>query len=221
MQVPVHNVSGQVVDQIEVSEYVFGMPFNRAVVHQAMVRQLANARSGTAATKTRAQVAGSTRKLFRQKHTGRARQGSIRAPHRRGGGVAFGPHPRSYRQAMPKKMRRLALRCTLSAKVAGDELMVLDELSPERAKTREMARMLETLGVKSSALIVTADAEANVVRSARNIQGIKTLPAALLNIADLLSHKALIMTVAAVRKAEQLWGAQQIAAPEERRGYSG
>jgi len=220
MQVPVHNVSGQVVDQIEVSEYVFGMPFNRAVVHQAMVRQLANARLGTAATKTRAQVAGSTRKLFRQKHTGRARQGSIRAPHRRGGGVAFGPHPRSYRQAMPKKMRRLALRCALSAKVTDDELMVLDELSPERAKTREMARMLETLGVKSSALIVTADAEANVVRSARNIQGIKTLPAALLNIADLLSHKALIMTVAAVRKAEQLWGARQIAAPEERRGYS-
>ena len=128
VQVPVYNTVGEVVDHIEISEHVFGVPFNQALVHQAVVRQQANARQGTASTKTRSEVAGSTRKLFRQKGTGNARAGSRRSPLRRGVGITFGPKPRSYRQAMPKKMRRLALRCMLSAKVTEGELRVVDQL---------------------------------------------------------------------------------------------
>ena len=182
------------------------MPFNEAVVHQALVRQLANRRQGTADTKTRGEVRGSTRKLFAQKHTGRARRGDIRAPLLRGGGVAFGPHPRSYRQAMPKKMRRLALRCVLSAKVSDGEVKVVDRLGLDKPKTKGILDILLSLGVGTSALIATAGTEANVVKSARNLLGVKTTPAPLLNVADLLSYRTLIVTVAAVRRMEELWG---------------
>lgn len=206
MKVPVCNLAGEVVDHIEVSERVFGVPFNQAVVHQAMVRQQANARQGTASTKTRGEVSGSTRKLYSQKHTGRARAGSIRSPLRRGGGVIFGPKPRSYRQAMPKKMRRLALRCVLSAKVRDEELIVLEKLELPEPKTKEMVRILAALGVDSSALIVTSELEENVVKSARNLPGVKIMLADLLNVVDILSFKILLMTVAAVRRAEELWG---------------
>ena len=206
MQVPVYSLTGEVVKDIEISDQVFSAPFNEAVVHQAMVRQLANARQGTASTKTRSEVAGSTRKLFRQKHTGLARAGSRRSPLRRGGGVIFGPKPRSYRQAMPKKMRQLALRCVLSAKAGDGELKVLEQFNFEEPKTKEMVRILGALGVDSPTLIVTGGAEKNVIKSARNLAGVKTLPASLLNIVDLLSYQILLMTEAAVRKAEQLWG---------------
>ncbi len=206
MQVPVYNIAGEVVDHIEISEQVFGVPFNQAVVHQAMVRQQANARQGTASTKTRGEVSGSTGKLFRQKGTGSARAGSIRSPLRRGGGIVFGPKPRSYRQAMPKKMRRLALRCALSAKVRDKELVVLEELKLEQPKTKDMVEILAALGADSSVLIVTSEPEENVVKSARNLPGIKTMPAGLLNVVGILSRKMLLMTVAAVRKAEELWG---------------
>ena len=206
MQVPVHNVAGEVVDHIEISEQVFGVPFNQAVVHQVVVRQRANARQGTASTKTRSEVSGSTRKLFRQKGTGFARAGGIRSPLRRGGGIIFGPKPRSYRQAMPKKMRRLALRCVLSAKVRDEELVILEQLGLDQPKTKEMVRILAALGVDSSVLIVTLEPEENVFKSARNLTGIKIMPASLLNVVDILSHKMLLMTVAAVRKAEELWG---------------
>ena len=205
VQVPVHNLSGEVVDHIELSEDVFGVPPNQAVVHQALVRQLANARQGTASTKTRAQVSGGGRKPFRQKGTGRARRGSSRSPILRGGGVAFGPHPRSYRQAMPRKMRRLALRCILSSKVAEGEMVVVEGLIFEEPRTKEMARILAALGVSSSALIVTAEADVNVYKSARNLEKIKTLPANLLNVVDLLSHKMLMITVAGVRRVEEIW----------------
>ena len=141
MQVPVHNLVGEVVDHIEISEQVFAVPLNRAVVHQAMVRQQANARQGTASTKTRGEVAGSTAKLFRQKGTGQARAGGVRSPLRRGGGITFGPKPRSYRQAMPKKMRQLALRCVLSAKVRDEELIVLEQLKLDKPRTKEMAQI--------------------------------------------------------------------------------
>ncbi len=208
MQIPVYNSMAEVVDHIEIGEDVFGVKFNEAVVHQALVRQLANARQGTADTKTRGEVSGSTRKLFSQKHTGRARRGGARSPLLHGGGVAFGPHPRSYRQAMPKKMRHLALKCLLSAKAGQGELKVLDRFLLEQPKTREMARILKALGIHSSALIVTQEDEANVVRSARNLAGIKTLPAAQLNVADLFSHRVLLMTVPAVRTAEQIWGGE-------------
>ena len=211
MQVPVHNTSGQVVGQLELDEALFGVPFNESVVHQAMVRQMANRRVGTADTKTRSQVRGSTRKLYRQKHTGMARAGARRSPLRRGGGVAFGPHPRSYRQAMPKKMRRLALRCLLSSKVADSELRVVDELKMESPKTKEMAGILAALGAESSALVVTAQADTNVALSARNLPKIKTLPAPLLNTLDLLSHRKLVMTVPAVETIEALWGRREAA----------
>lgn len=208
MQVAVRNILGEVVDHIELSEEVFGVPPNQAVVHQALVRQLANARLGTASTKTRAQVSGGGRKPFRQKGTGRARRGSSRAPLYRGGGVAFGPHPRSYRQAMPKKMRRLALRCVLSAKVADGQIMVVDELALSGPKTKEMAGILAALGIDSSALIVTAEPDPNVYKSARNLERIKALPANLLNVVDLSSHRILMITVAAVRWVEEIWTPQ-------------
>ena len=206
MKVPVYNVTGEEVDNIEISELVFNTPFNQAVVHQAMVRQRANARQGTASTKTRSEVSGSTRKLFRQKGTGRARAGSIKSPLRQGGGVTFGPKPRSYRQAMPKKMRHLALRCVLSEKARDNELVVVDELKFDQPRTKEMAGILKALGVDSSALIVTSGSEENLTRSARNLPVVKTMPADLLNVVDLLSKKKLLMTVPAVRKAEEIWG---------------
>jgi len=206
VEVPVYNLAGKIVDHIEVGDYVFGVPFNEAVVHQAVVRQQANARQGTASTKTRGEVSGSTRKLFHQKGTGNARAGSIKSPLRRGGGIVFGPKPRSYQQAMPKAMRRLALRCVLSAKVRDNELIILEQLKLEQPRTKEMVSILAALGVNSSALIVTSEPEENVVKSARNLPGIKTMPASLLNVVDILSYKMLLMTVAAVRKAEELWG---------------
>jgi len=206
VQIPVHSLTGEVIEHIEISDQVFAVPFNQAVVHQAMVRQQANARQGTASTKTRSEVSGSSRKLFRQKGTGSARAGSIRSPLRRGGGIAFGPQPRSYRQAMPKKMRQLALKCVLSAKARDGELVILEQLELPEPKTKEMIRILTALGIDSSALVVNGEPEENVIKSARNLPGIKTQPASLINVVDILSHKMLLMTVAAVRKAEQLWG---------------
>ena len=206
MQISVYNLAGEVAGNIEVSEQVFGVPFNEAVVHQAVVRQRANARQGTASTKTRGEVIGSTRKLFRQKGTGFARAGSVKSPLRRGGGITFGPKPRSYRKAIPKKMRQLALRCSLSAKARDEELIVLEQLKLEKPRTRDIVNVLTALEIDSSALIVTSEPEENVVKSARNLTGIKTIPASLLNVVDILSRKRLLMTVEAVRKAEKIWG---------------
>lgn len=206
MQIPVYSLTGEVVEHIEISDQVFAVPFNEGVVHQAMVRQQANARQGTASTKTRSEVSGSTRKLYRQKGTGFARAGGRRSPLRRGGGIAFGPKPRSYRQTMPKKMRQLAIRCVLSAKAKDKELKVLEELKLEESKTKNMVQILTALGVDSSALIVTSEPEGSVVKSARNLKGIKTMPANLINVLDILSYKILLMTVTAVHKVEQLWG---------------
>jgi len=206
VQVPVYSLNGETIKNIEISDQVFAVPFNQAVVHQAMVRQQANARQGTASTKTRSEVSGSTRKLFRQKHTGLARAGSRRSPLRRGGGITFGPRPRSYRQAMPKKMRQLALRCVLSVKARDGELMVLEQLKLKEPQTKEIVQILAALGVDSSTLIVTDEPEDNLVKSARNLTGIKTTPASILNVVDILSHKILLMTEAAVHRVEQLWG---------------
>ena len=205
MIVPVYNLAGEVVKHIEISDRVFAVPFNEGVVHQVMVAQRANARQGTAATKTRGQVAYSTRKLYRQKGTGYARAGSRRSPLRRGGGVTFGPHPRSYRQELPKKMRRLALRCVLSAKAGDGELKILEELKFDEPKTKQMVQVLAALEVDSPVLIVTSDSEESVIKSARNLPGTKTMPANILNVLDILSYKMLLMTEAAVRKAERLW----------------
>ncbi len=206
MQAPVYNLAGEVVKHIDISEWVFAVPFNEAVVHQAMVRQLADARQGTASTKNRGEVAGSGRKLYAQKHTGRARAGDLRSPLRRHGGIIFGPKPRSYAQDMPKKMRQLALRCVLSAKAGDEELKIVEQLTLPEPKTKQMAEILNALGIDSSALIALAEPELNVVKSARNLPEIKTMPVNLINVVDLLSHKVLLMTEASVRKVEELWG---------------
>lgn len=206
MEIPVYSLSGEIVRQIDVSDDVFAVPFSEALVHQAMVRHLANARQGNANTKTRAQVSGSSRKPFRQKGTGNARAGSIKSPLRRGGGVVFGPHPRSYRQDMPKRMRQKAIRCLLSKKANDGELMVLDGLEMKEPKTKEMARILGVLGVGAPALIALQQSQDNVVKSVRNLEGIKTTPANLLNVVAVLSCGKLLMTEAAVRQVEALWG---------------
>ena len=203
---PIYSLNGEVVDQIELSQAVFGLPFNETVVHQAMTRQLANRRQGTVSTKTRSEVKGSTRKLYRQKHTGRARRGDIKSPLLRGGGVAFGPKPRDYHQSMPKKMRKLALKCLLSAKAREGNIKVVQELDFEEPKTKDMINVLAALGVDSSALVVTAQSVPNVVKSVANLPEVKVLPSALINVLDLLSHKMLIATVPAVRNIEQIWG---------------
>jgi len=206
MQIAVKNSAGEVVDHIEVSDYVFGIEPNAAVVHQALVRQLANARQGTARVKTRGEVAGGSAKIRRQKGTGRSRQGSSRSPLHRGGGITFGPEPRDYRQAMPKKMRRLALRSVLSARTRDGQLTVVDGIDIAEPRTKEMTRILSALGVDGEkALLVTENSDAAVVRSARNLAKVKTLPAPLLNVRDLLSHDRLVMTVDAVRRVEQIW----------------
>lgn len=206
MEIPVYNLSGEIVKQIDISDDVFAVPFSEALVHQAMVRHLANARQGNASTKTRAQVSGSSRKPFRQKGTGHARAGNVKSPLRRGGGVVFGPHPRSYRQDMPKRMRQKAIRCLLSKKAGDGELMVLDMLEMKEPKTKEMARILGVLGVGAPTLIAMQQSKDNVVKSVRNLEGIKTTPANLLNVVAVLSCRKLIMTEAAVREVEALWG---------------
>ena len=206
VKIDVYNMKGDIVGHRNVREDVFGIPFNEAVVHQAMVRQLANRRLGTADTKKRGQVTGSGRKMFAQKHTGRARRGDKRSPMLKGGGVAFGPHPRSYRQDMPKKMRQLALKCTLSAKLADGELRVVDVLEVKEPKTKEMADALVALGIGSSVIIAIEKADENLRLSTRNLESVKVMPARLLNVSDLLSYRALLMTQNAVREAEDLWG---------------
>jgi len=202
----VYDINGEVVEQIELSEAIFALPLNRAVVHQAMVRQLANERQGTASAKTRGEVIGSTRKLYRQKHTGRARRGDIKSPLLRGGGVAFGPKPRSYRQSMPKKMRRLALKSVLSAKVREGNMRLVRELDFQEPKTKDMVNVLSSLGIDASALIVTAQSTPNVTKSAANLTDVKVVPSALINVVDLLSYEMLVATVPAVRNIEEIWG---------------
>lgn len=203
-QVPVHNGKGEVVGNVKLRDDVFGVPMNQAVVHQALVRQLANARQGTASSKTRSEVSGGGRKPFRQKGTGRARRGSETSPLLRGGGVIFGPKPRDHRQDMPKKMRRLAIRCVLSAKVAANEMVVIDKLSFKEPKTSQMDSILTALGVGPSALVITSEPDTNVYKSARNLKKVKTIPADMLNVGDLLSHRKLVLAKKAVRHVEEL-----------------
>ncbi len=206
MKVPVFNLSGEEVRKIEISDKVFGVPFNEAAVHQVMVGMQANARQGTAFAKSRGDIVGSTKKLYRQKGTGYARAGSKKSPTRRGGGSAFGPKPRDYRQDIPKKLRQLALRCVLSSKAGEGDLKILDKFDFTEPKTTKMIEALDALKIESSALIVTQEPELNVIKSARNIPQVVTTPAGVLNIMDIINHKTLLMTEAAVRAAEKLWG---------------
>jgi large subunit ribosomal protein L4 len=192
--VPVKNIRGDVVGSVELDDRVFGIEPNRAVVHQAVVAQLANQRKGTHETKTRGEVRGGTHKMWRQKGTGRARQGDRRAPHWKGGGVVFGPHPRSYHQDLPRKMRRLAMCSALSARAADDTLIVLDELVLPAAKTREMRAVMQALGVDRSALIVVPEKDEAVYRAASNLDNVRTVTPGGLNLIDVLKFRNLILT---------------------------
>lgn len=210
MQTSVYNIVGEVIGQTELDDSIFGLRVNKAVVHQAMVMQLANQRQGTASSKSRGEVKGSKRKLYAQKHTGRARRGDVKSPLLRGGGVAFGPKPRTYRQSMPKKMRRLALKSVLSSKVSEGTLKVVEGLSFERPKTKELSNVLTALNIDSRALIVVEESGVNVMRSAHNLGNIKVLPCSQINVLELLSYKTLIVTVPALRNIEKLWSTSNL-----------
>ena len=207
MQVPLFNQAGEEIGKAELRDDIFGIEPNTTVMHQAFIRQLANARQGNADTKTRAEVAGGGAKPWRQKGTGRARQGSTRAPQWRHGGVVFGPTPRSYRQDMPKKMRRLALRSALSAKAAEGQIRVVEDLKLDSPKTREMELILGGLSIQSSALILLPEANMAIQKSAANLPDVKTLRAQYLNVRDLLGHDFLVMPLSAIKAIESYLGA--------------
>lgn len=209
MKLDVQDRTGKKLRSIEVDDAVFATTPHRSLVHQAMLAQRANQHRGTHKTKSRGEVRGSTAKLFRQKGTGRARMGSNRSPIRRGGGAAFGPRPRSYAQALPKRMKRLALRSVLSAKAASDKLRVIDELAFDKPQTKEMMNVLEALGFDRSTLIVTGQTADAVKKSVGNLPKVSWLPAAYMNVLDLLNHQGLLMTEEAVKVAESLWGGER------------
>lgn len=204
-KVQVVNMQGAAVEEIELSESVFGIKPNIHVLHSAVRLQLAGERRGTQSAKTRSEVRGGGRKPYRQKGTGRARAGSSRSPVWRGGGVIFAPKPRSYSFKLPKKVRRLALHSALSSKVIEQQLVVLDALSLEEAKTREMVKVLKALNIDKKAMIVMDDLDDGVQRSARNIQGVKAIDVAGMNVRDILLYDVLVMTKAAVTKTEEVF----------------
>jgi large subunit ribosomal protein L4 len=203
-KVAVYNMQGSQVGEIELDDFVFGTEVNETVVHSAVVMQLASKRLGTHSTKKRGEVRGGGKKPWRQKGTGRARAGSTRSPIWRSGGITFGPKPRSYKFSLPRKMRRLALRSVLSAKVAEGNLIVVDTLTMDAPKTKEMAKVLQVLNVNRKALVVTAGVNENVFKSARNIEGVVPMTANGLNVYDILNHEKLIITRDAVAQVEEV-----------------
>jgi large subunit ribosomal protein L4 len=198
------NQAGSQVGEIELNDSVFGIEPNTHVMFEAVVMQRASLRQGTHKTKIRSEVAGGGRKPWKQKGTGRARQGSIRSPQWRGGGTVFGPVPRSYSYKLPKKVRRLAIKSALSSKVQAENILVLESLAFEAPKTKEFKSVLNGLSVNTKALIVTAGLEENVALSARNIPGVTVVTADGINVLDVLNHDKLIMTKAAVEKVEEV-----------------
>ncbi|SNS39173.1 large subunit ribosomal protein L4 [Anaerovirgula multivorans] len=204
-KVAVYNVSGEQVSEIELKESVFGIEVNEHVLYEVVKNQLANKRQGTQSAKTRAEVRGGGRKPWRQKGTGRARHGSIRSPLWVGGGVTFAPKPRDYSYTLPKKVRRLAMKSALTSKVNSQEIIVLDELSLDAPKTKEMASILKNLKVEKKALIVMGDKNDAVIRSARNIPGIETASVNTLNVYDILKYDKFIITKDAVQKVEEVY----------------
>lgn len=203
-KVAVYNMSGAQVGEIELADSVFGIEPNQHVLHEAVVMLRASLRQGTHKTKGRSEVSGGGRKPWRQKGTGRARQGSIRAPQWKGGGTVFGPTPRSYKYKLPKKVRRLAIRSALSSKVLDNNIVVLDELKMNQPKTKEFVNMLKNLKVDRKALVVAAEYNDNVALSARNIPGVKFVEAGGINVLDVLKHDKLIITKEAVQKVEEV-----------------
>ncbi len=210
MQVPMKNMAGETVGQVELSDAIFAAPINEPLMHQALLRQLANARLGTHKVKGRSEVAGGGRKPWKQKGTGRARQGSTRAAQWRGGGIIFGPTPRSYEQRMPRKMRQSAVRSALSVLAAEQRIVVLDEVALSAGKTREMAQALAALEVTDGrVLLLTTTVDEKVERSAHNLPALKLLRASYLNVRDLLNYDYLVIPQPALDVIEQIWGADQ------------
>ncbi len=203
--VALYNMEGKQVGDINLSDALFGQEVNTSVLHQVVVNYLANQRQGTHSTKTRSEVRGGGIKPWRQKGTGRARQGSIRAPQWIKGGIALGPKPRDYSYTLNKKVKRVALKSALSSKVAEQEIIVVDDIAMTEIKTKTIANMLTNLNVNSKALIVTCDKNDNVVKSARNIPGVGTAFTGSLNVYEILNHEKLIITKDAVSKLEEVY----------------
>ena len=199
------NMAGQEAGTIELKDEIFGIEPNENAVHAVVVNYLANQRQGTQSAKTRGEVRGGGRKPFRQKGTGRHRQGSSTDPSQVGGGIAFAPKPRSYRYTLPKKLRRLAMKSALSSKVAEKEIIVLDELKFEAPKTKEMIKMLENVKAAKKALIITAEKDENVVRSAANIPGVRTALVGTMNVYEIVNHTSFIVTKEAIEKIEEVY----------------
>lgn len=206
MLVMVKSMSGEEVREIELRDEIFAVEPNKTVMHQALVRQLANARQGTHHTKTRGEIRGTTAKWYRQKGTGRARHGARKAPIFVGGGIAHGPKPRKYRKDMPKKMRRLALRSALSVKASANRIVVLDDIQFANAKTREMTELLTNLKIDGSVVVLLPERNENVERSIKNLQGVRYLRAGYLNVRDLLGHDYLLMPQASIDLVERMLG---------------
>jgi large subunit ribosomal protein L4 len=209
MQLQVIDAAGQAASTIEVDDAVFGVEPNEAVVHQTLLAQLAARRAGLANTRTRGEVRGSTRKLRKQKGLGAARQGGITSPLHRGGGVVFGPSTRDYTQKLPKRMRRLAIRSVLSSRATEQRLKVVTDLGLSVPSTKAMVALLQATGAGSSALVVTGLPDRVALKSAANVDGVRAVPADTLNVADMLAHKTLVLTVDAVRRIEALWGGER------------
>ena len=205
-KVSLFNQAGSSVGEIELNDKVFGIEPNESVLFEAIISQRASLRQGNHKVKNRSEVAGGGRKPWRQKGTGRARQGSIRSPQWRGGGTVFGPVPRSYSYKLPKKVRRLALLSALSSKVREESIVVLEGLAFDAPKTKEFVKVLTNLSINKKALVVTADLDENVALAARNIPGITVVSATGINVLDLVGHDKLVMTKAAVEKVEEVLG---------------
>ena len=204
-KVDVYDIAGKKVDTVELKDEIFGIEPNEAVVHSVLVNYLANQRQGTQSTKTRAEVSGGGRKPWRQKGTGRARQGSIRTPQWIKGGIALGPKPRSYKYTVNKKEKRLAIKSVLSSKVLEKELTVVNEIKLKEIKTKEMQKALNNLKVEGKTLILLPEKNETVQKSARNIEGVKTTLVNTINVYDLLKYKNLVITLDTVKKLEEVY----------------
>ncbi|WP_425445983.1 50S ribosomal protein L4 [Dethiothermospora halolimnae] len=204
-KVALYNVSGQQIGDVELNESVFGVEVNKHVLYEVVKNQLANKRQGTQSAKTRTEVRGGGRKPWRQKGTGNARQGSIRAPQWAGGGVVFAPKPRDYSYRLPKKVRRLGMKSALSSKVEDKNIIVLDELKLNQPKTKDVVNILKNINAEKKALIVMSEKDENLILSARNLGKVKTALVNTLNVYDLLNYDSLIITKDAVKKVEEVY----------------
>ena len=204
-KIDVYDINGKKVKEVELKEEIFGIEPNEVVVHSVLINFLANQRQGTQSTKTRSEVSGGGRKPWRQKGTGRARQGSTRAPQWIKGGIALGPKPRSYKYTVNKKEKRLAIKSLLSSKVLENELVVVDKLPVKEIKTKEMVKTLSNLKVEGKALIMLPEKDEKVQKSARNIEGVKTTLVGTINVYDLLKYNKLIVTLDTIKKLEEVY----------------